>query len=377
MCAKFCHCQPKAIHLQKEVMIPLHVLPTVLANANIIVFDASVWQRLCQEASVTAVTVNAQRQRPTQIVSDSVVRVGDIDHGLSDPDSCQDSQSCAVSSDCVKCSSSNSSSCTSCEQAKKQMRMKTQQLRRANSKIKALEKQRETYLASTASDLNITKHKGLRKLTPEGVIAVGVRMFIASCRSAMTFIRATLTEISCQTVWRCEVVTAAAIIAVARLFGTVMECFLSGKALLAHDKVKSNNFFGFVAKRKVKHLQLQCDESQSFAESQPDMCEEAADGSDDVENGAILHALLMAEFNIPPKLSHEIIYGKPVSGLSFLLAGYAFQTDATNSKLFRKKKVAGLFCEASILVDAEHLASDDFEKAFASHSVMSLSGKQQ
>ena len=192
------------------------------------------------------------------------------------------------------------------------------------------------------------KARGDRNLTDAGRIAVALRMSLSSC-SALGFPAASWSDISRQTVSRCEVSIAAA-------------CMLRG-ALVGHALVqaltRSKTFFvrplaiPFVQQDLfvMKPFMLQQDKEQK-----PDSLRERLE-------------TFFSWVNLPFPITNAFV-GDMTGGLS--VSGISLQNDATNSTIWQRKKLTTAVVHGGLLVDVTALASDNLDKAFEIHAFMFL-----
>lgn len=200
--------------------------------------------------------------------------------------------------------------------------------------------------------LNISK-RGVaeRNLTPSGVVAVGLRMAL-SCCSALGFPSASWTDISRQTVSRCEVNVAAC----CALRGAMIGHFMMHMMKTSQDKLFGPPCMMPSIARKLlvlDHIQL------------PD------DNGDDHTAFRARVACVLSMFNIPASVC-EMFSCNMVDVSTPCVVGLSLQNDATNSNIWQKRKLTTAVVHAGMLTDRNALETSNYRSAFFVDAFMFL-----
>lgn len=215
--------------------------------------------------------------------------------------------------------------------------------------LKAFKKKQAIAKSRSQGQLSVDKKaRGDRNLSDSGRIAVALRMSLSSC-SALGFPAASWSDISRQTVSRCEVNIAAA-------------CMIRG-ALVGHALVqaltKSKTFF--VRPLAIPFLQ------QDLFLMKPFMLRQDREQEQDSVRERL--EAFFSWVKLPLPIVNQFM-GDLTAGLS--VAGISLQNDATNSTIWQRKKLTTAVVHGGLLVDATALASGNLDKAFEIHAFMSL-----
>lgn len=217
------------------------------------------------------------------------------------------------------------------------------------SKKKIMKQQQEK---KSLRMLNISK-RGVseRNLTPSGVVAVGLRMAL-SCCSALGFPSASWTDISRQTVSRCEVNVAAC----CALRGAMIGHFMMHMMKTSQDNLfRPPCMMPSVARKLLvlDHIQL------------PD------DNGDDHTAFRARVACVLSMFNIPASVC-GMFSCNMVDVSSPCVVGLSFQNDATNSNIWQKRKLTTAVVHAGMLTDRNALETSNYRSAFFVDAFMFL-----
>ena len=220
---------------------------------------------------------------------------------------------------------------------------------KALPKLKVIKKQQEM---KSLRMLNISK-RGVseRNLTPSGVVAVALRMAL-SCCSALGFPSASWTDISRQTVSRCEVNVAACCALRGAMVGHLMMHML---------KTSQDKLFGppcmmsSITRRLLvlEHIQL------------PD------DNGDDHTGFRARVACFLSMFNIPTSVC-GMFSGNMLDISTPSVVGLSLQNDATNSHIWQKRKLTTAVVHAGMLTDRTALETSNYQNAFFVDAFMFL-----
>jgi len=215
--------------------------------------------------------------------------------------------------------------------------------------LKAFKKKQAFANSQSQGQLSVDKKaRGDRNLSDSGRIAVALRMSLSSC-SALGFPAASWSDISRQTVSRCEVNSAAA-------------CMIRG-ALVGHALVqaltKSKTFF-------VRPLAIPFLQQELFL-MKPFMLRQDREQEQDSVRERL--EAFFSWVKLPLPIVNPFM-GDLTGGLS--VAGISLQNDATNSTIWQRKKLTTAVVHGGLLVDATALASGNLDKAFEIHAFMSL-----
>ena len=223
--------------------------------------------------------------------------------------------------------------------------------------VTAFRKQKSLREARSRDQLNVTK-KGRckRNLSDSGSIAVALRMSLGCC-SALGFPSASWSDISRQTVARCEVNIAAASMMRGALFGHFLLLCISKQKHAVFNRPLATPFLRWDLNVMKPFFIRQDDGNQLDIGSLRDRVQ------------AFLSMMRfpqhIASLVVPVRASAR---GQRVGRLS--IAGISLQNDATNSSIWQRKKLTTAVIHAGMLVDAGALSSGDFNKAFEIHAVM-------
>jgi len=200
---------------------------------------------------------------------------------------------------------------------------------------------------NASSKLAIVK-KGIadRNLTSTSTIAVAIRMAL-SCCSALGFPAASWTDISRQTVSRCEVNIAAT-------------CAVRG-ALIGHILVqllKTSLSSMFQTPVALDFLTKQLSIMKRF---HTDGDETNASDSNKTLRGRI--EVFLSLLGMPPVIANMLIPTSKAVDTPCVL-GISLQNDATNSSIWQRRKLTSAVVHAGILVDLESLQARNYKQAF-------------
>ena len=249
------------------------------------------------------------------------------------------------------------------QKLKKQCRSKAQHVNRLQNTIEdlksclgvktfaAIKRKHKTDATAGNKQFAIQK-KGRcdRNLSDSGIIAVAIRMSL-SCCSAIGFPAASWTDISRQTVSRCEVTVAAACSVRATIFGHIIMHLFTTTSI-------TRNFF--TRCRSVPFLEKYLSVMKPFLPTS----EEGTPCETDV---AMVIESFLSAVRIPnPRVMASMCTANDKTDVTkgLYVAGISIQNDATNSSIWQRKKLTTAVVHLGLLVDADALALGDRRKAF-------------
>lgn len=218
-----------------------------------------------------------------------------------------------------------------------------------------------------SDNMEVSKTSKVRNLTCSGAMAVGLRMCLSSC-SALSFPRAAWVDISRQTVARREIQVAAATLIRARLVAFLVfhRAIFASRAIPVTELVYQQN------QEEPPHL-FGTQHIYNFKSCKPYLPEFlhqdaqrnlSGDEQKAIQNAFIgLHALVS---ELPP----PTLQGSNEKRL--FIAGLSLQNDATNSEVWRKKKLTSMVVSIGTLIDIQSLADLQYDKAFYTDQFMFL-----